>query len=250
MIERKCYRITLTAVEPLHLGSKDDPISDAENQVAVVGDRLCIPGPSLKGAYRHNLERWLFASFFGDNRWQDESLMPCLAGTKPSPQEWPLVNKRRYRSGKCELRGQSICPACYALGGMGVLGFVRVPFLFAPVDDTREALYSARIDRATGTVAPRANRSYQIVPLDVQFQGELEITLRDPFLEWEFGKKRRFHEGADIDRWLDAAPVRQWDRDRFLKELVIDRLQSIDRLGGYRSKGCGKVSIRLEPTES
>lgn len=37
----------------------------------------------------------------------------------------------------------------------------------------------------------------------------------------------------------------QWSQDKILKELVVDRLQAITTLGGYRSKGFGRVQITV-----
>ncbi|MCC6546920.1 hypothetical protein IT570_07100 [Candidatus Sumerlaeota bacterium] len=246
-MNRQLCKIKLTAIEPLRVGGADNPLSDADNAVAILGGRPCIPGATLKGAYRAQLERFLFEGYCANGSWKDTLLKPCLPSAgKVSEQERQLA-KRQYRKEKgCELRyadKDGICPACYLLGAMGIGGFVSVPFLFAD-PATQETLYSARIDRAAGTVAKGANRSYEVVPPGSVFEGELDVLLEDAFLGWELGKPRKLHESASADSWL-AKLDPQLNRNEFFELFIQTRLQRIDRIGGYRSKGCGRVKIEV-----
>lgn len=244
MITKKTYTITLKTNEPFRIGGKIDPLSGADNPVTVVGGRVCIPGPSLKGAFRAQIERWLFDNYFdqSSNSWKYPSITPCIPATKLSRDEEELVKKKRYKEGKgCVYSSNStICPACYLLGAPSLVGFVMVPFLFTNIP--QQSLYSSRMERASLKVMEGTNRPYQLVPPNAEFKGELEVLWEDTLLQWKLGEPRPLHENPDADRWLKEG---DWTGEKVLKELIIDRLESLDRLGGYRSKGFGKVSVKL-----
>lgn len=259
------YTVTLTTLGPLHVGGLDDPLGAEDNPVAMIGGRPCIPGPTLKGAFRAEMERFLVAT-------GNEKLRPCLTSTLPSPAEQALTSGETafYRPRPCALRvratdrGQrtdagankqgeeaqeSICPACYVLGAMGLVGFVSVPFLM-PVGDVKpESLYSSRIDRVTGTVVG-GNRSYQVIVPGAQFKGKMEVLFEDKVLGWSFGKKRPVRTPAgdalEVDQWLDDAGALGSTQEELLQKLVLERLTAIDVIGGYRSKGFGAVKIEVQ----
>lgn len=107
-------------------------------------------------------------------------------------------------------------------------------------------LYSSSIDRASGTVKTGTNRPYQLVPQGANFSGELEIILEDRFLGWKLGSPRPLKENPGADAWLQTTRFEPEE----LASFVIDRLQSIEHIGGYRSKGCGRVKISVEPVGS
>ncbi len=238
----KTYRITLTAVSPIRIGGMDEPLGGVDNPIAMVGDRMCIPGPSLKGAYRYQLERYLFEQCRNEDSedgW--ENLCPCLASPNPSDAE--KGSAPRYRKEACKIDGNSICPVCYILGAQGLVGFVSVPFLFAEKQSRPQTLYSARIDRATATVAKGANRSYQFAAPGTQFTGNVTVDLETPS-GWTFGKPRRVKEGQ-VDLWLTCEPFKDKSQEQILEELVVKRLQSIKMIGGYKSKGFGEVKVEI-----
>jgi CRISPR/Cas system CMR subunit Cmr4 (Cas7 group RAMP superfamily) len=104
-----------------------------------------------------------------------------------------------------------------------------------------------RIDRASGTVVEKTNRTYQEIPKDVKFTGTLEVVLEDGLRNWTLGTARtmaRDEEGnpGTPDKWLEEKPR---ESSAFLKEFVLDRLASIRVIGGYKSKGFGGIAIRL-----
>jgi CRISPR/Cas system CSM-associated protein Csm3 (group 7 of RAMP superfamily) len=265
MTQNKYYTVTLTTLEPLRVGGKEDPLSAADQALSAVGGRVCIPGATLKGAYRSELEKWLWDTYFEKvpGKWKHPCLRPCIPSNQLSRDEGALQEKHRYRGGGCsyntskrkwkednvrkETDDIAVCPVCYLLGSMGLVGFINVPFLFTNV--SYEALYSARIERASGTVMKHANRGYQLIPPDTIFSGELEVLTRDDFLGWEIGKQRPLKENPKADAWLDESKTpdgQPWNADTLLNYMVLDRLRAIGRIGGYRSKGFGKVKIDVK----
>lgn len=243
------YEIRLTANQPIRIGGKDEPLGNIDNPIAKVGERMCIPGPSLKGAYRNELERWLNETYARDGTWQDESRMPCLPSTQPSKSEELLYNNKKYRKEVCkcdekEKTPPDICPVCYLLGAPGLTGFVNIPFLFAPKEKQPSALYATRMDRATNTVKS-GNRSYQLVVPGTTFSGDMEVLIEDKFVNWEIGKPRKLHNGVTADKWLENECFANMSREKFIETFIIKRLEAIKVIGGFRSKGFGSVSIAV-----
>ena len=240
-IER--HEITLTSLEPFRIGAPQDVMEGVDNPIATIGGRAAVLGPTLKGALRANIEKHLIEQYPND-----EDMKPCIPSSEStlSDEERKLISTRIFRAGGSCLfsrrnKSSSICPACYLLGAQGLVGFVRVPFLMTDV--TPEELYSVRIDRAAGVVSERTNREYQILPQGTQFIGVLEILMQD-FKGWEMGKHRQTIEGGTCqgDKWLKG---KGWSADKIKTEFILDRLTSITLLGGFKSKGCGKVSIQI-----
>lgn len=254
MLKEKVFKVSLITKEPFRIGGKEDPITGAENRVAKVGSRIAIPGPSLKGALRTEVENYLIDRFYDQktSQWNNEKthFQPCIPATRLSPDESSLVNAHKYRGQGClypcdnkKCREEhSICPVCYLFGAQGLNGFVRVPFLFADVATSE--LYSARIDRASKTVATGTNRPYEIVPAETKFVGELSVLMEDSVLGWRIGLPRPLKDRSLGDKWLAE---KHYQPDEFLKEFIHERLVSINVLGGYKSKGCGKVELSVEP---
>lgn len=240
-MEYLTYQLTVETLEPFRIGSVKDVLDVADNPVATVAGKPVIQGPSLKGAFRAAVEKHLIAQYGSDER-----MRPCIptARNTLSPDEEVLIQKKIYREGgacqyTAKVQSKSICPACYLFGAMGLPGFLRVPYLFTGTGITD--LYSVRVDRALGTVAEGTNRAYQIMPDGVKFSGTLEVLQEDPRRKWKLGEPRPI--GKHIpwfkgDEWLEG-----WDAKRVLEELIEERLKSIVLLGGFKSKGCGKVKV-------
>jgi len=252
MIKEQGFKVTMTTLEPFRIGGKPDPLGP-DNPVAVVGDKVVVPGSSLKGAFRNALERHLIDQYYDKkaHRWNRAALemQPCMAGTRLSKDERELVKRGLYRSDSCHYpcnprrnrcgdKRHSICPVCYLLGAQGLVGFVRVPFLTSEVS-TGE-LYSARMDRAMGTVAEGTNRPYELVPDEATFTGTLYVMISDDVLGWQLGELRPLQDLTGGDKWLEG-----WTAEKIVDELIVGVLQGISILGGYKSKGFGKVEIEV-----
>jgi len=257
MISKKQFEIVLITKEPFRIGGKEDPLRGQENPVAIVGEKVVVPGPSLKGSLRSEIEKFLIDTFYDKNKrsWLQgkEGLKPCI----PSPEkqlsadERILVTDGKYRGigchypcdlkpHKCNNEKHSICPVCYLLGANGLNGFVRIPFLYS--NTSVSELYSARLDRATGTVTQGANRPYSLVPTEITFKGVMEVVIGNDVLGWTLGNPRTLGDFTSGDKWLQQD---NWTQQRILDKLIIKRLEGIDSLGGYKSKGCGKVEIKV-----
>lgn len=266
MITERVYQVTLTTLEPFRVGGKPE-VGGPDNPVAVVGNRPVVPGPTLKGVLRSAFEQRLIQQYYDQTRgaWRQgaEVFKPCMAGTQLSDDEKGLIARGLYRSdteschypcdlnrerhqGRCGNTRHPICPVCYFLGAQGLMGFVRVPFLIAPEEVTRAELYSARMDRATHTVATGQNRPYELVSGGSAFSGKMYVLLKDDVLGWDLGSARTLRQDSGGDAWLAA---QRQTADALLMQWLIPALTSINLLGGYKSKGFGRVSIevRQEP---
>lgn len=272
MISEKRYKVELEATEPLRIGGVEDPRSGIHNPVTKVGEKVVIPGSSLKGALRAEIEQFLIENYHGKASpgWpQDKAaFQPCIPAPKPTTDEQGLIDSGKYRSeachypcdieerfvergerifrGKCTKDGSPnphpICPVCYFLGAMGLNGFVRVPFLYAEISP--EELYSARIDRAINTVVEGTNRSYQLISPGVKFSGELVIITEDPVAGWKIGELRPLNDKTLGDKWLEGGDLKA---DELINTYIIERLKNIKILGGYKSKGFGQVKVEVIP---
>ncbi len=256
MTSEKRWRIDLKTIEPLRVGAVKDPRSRIEKPVTKVGDRVVIPGPSLKGALRAEIEQFLIDTHYGKASpdWPKDKLafQPCIPSDERliTSDERLLIKEGKFRpQGAChypckreEPAPHSICPACYFLGAMGLPGFVRVPFLYAEISP--EELYSSRIDRAVNTVVERTNRPYQLVRSGAEFSGELVIIIEDPVAGWKIGEPRPLKDKTLGDDWLKQQSLKAED---LINTYVIERLRAINILGGYKSKGFGQVKIEVTP---
>jgi CRISPR/Cas system CSM-associated protein Csm3 (group 7 of RAMP superfamily) len=233
------YEIRLVTKGPFRIGAIADPMSSISNPIATVNRRPVVQGSSLKGALRASIERYLI-----ENYPTHREMKPCIpsAWNNLSDEEKALINQGKYGGPACTY-GQPICPVCYLLGAQGIMGFLRIPYLYSDIEI--EELYEVRIDRALEVVAKRTNRDYQIVPDGAEFKGVLELLTFNPVTGWAFGQKRylRSDKGnIDIqDNWISL----EWNKEKIFKDLVIDRLKAIKLLGGFKSKGCGTVEIKV-----
>jgi CRISPR/Cas system CSM-associated protein Csm3 (group 7 of RAMP superfamily) len=256
MIKEKAYRLSIKTTEPLRIGAKKDPMSGADNPVTRVGGGLAIPGSSLKGALRNQVESYLIDKFFSGGKWQagKEEWRPCVPGAELSADERRLIRDGKYREQdrtchypctdrECGEKTHSICPVCYLFGAMTLPGFVRVPFLYA--EGSANELFSLRLDRATKTV-PQVGRggparTYELVPQATVFSGVLHITLEDTVSGWRLGQPRKLAEQRTHgDNWLVG---QSYDQDAFVKEFLLDRLAAVKVIGGYKSKGFGGIEV-------
>lgn len=243
----KYFNVKLVTKEPFRIGALQNVMSGIANPVTTVGGRVVVQGSSLKGALRASIEGYLIDKFHND-----PAMKPCIpsAYNTLSADEKKLIEQGKFREGGgCTYspnprnRSESICPVCYLLGAQGLIGFVRVPYLYT--DSTPEDMYAVRIDRATGVVSEGTNRDFQVIADGVEFKGVLEVIVKDDVKGWELGKPRIIDEKLGIganDAWLKK---REWAANRIINELIIDRLKAINILGGFKSRGCGKVEVEV-----
>jgi CRISPR/Cas system CSM-associated protein Csm3 (group 7 of RAMP superfamily) len=264
------FQIELTTLEPLHIGGASNVLSNIDNPIVFLnGDIPAIPGTSIKGAWRSEIERYLIKYLEERNllnSGESLGLKPCIPTPSNllSDDEKAAFNdsmkykrqkrfnnrdkKDEYFLNACDYDKNSdyICPACYLLGAQTLHGFIRVPFL-TPAEgqsDINTLLYSIREDRAKGGAARSSNRGWYVVDPNTKFVGMAEILLRDKLTDWTFGKKREKlrHGNGRLDRWLDQ---QDWSLESIIEHLIRKRIEALDILGGYKWKGCGRVKIQV-----
>ncbi|MEK6726876.1 MAG: RAMP superfamily CRISPR-associated protein [Deltaproteobacteria bacterium] len=245
--EIRKFNVKLVTEEPFRIGALKNVMSGIDNPVTTIGGKVVIQGSSLKGALRANIEEYLV-----DKYPNDPAMKPCIpsAFNTLSADEKKIIEQKRYRDGGgCSYssnpkhKTESICPACYLLGAQGLVGFLRIPYLHTAA--TPEDMYAVRIDRATGVVSEKTNRDFQIIANGIEFSGTLEVIKSDSIKGWTLGKSRIIDKNLGIganDAWLNKG---DWDAERIINELVVERLKAINLLGGFRSRGCGKVAIYI-----
>ena len=237
----KNFEVELEVKSPLRIGGKKDPFSAIDQPIVRIGNKIVIPGTSLKGALRQEIEDYLIESYS-----QIPEMKPCIPSSEKvlSEDERKLIEKGIYRGPSCVYPKEnvSICPVCYLMGAQGLVGFVTVPFLNSDIEIPSE-LYAIRIDRSKEVAAKGTNREYQIIPEGTIFKGVLQVLIRDDVKGWELGKPRPLHEPTLGDRWLE---VSDWTKEKIIDELIIKRLENIKRLGSMKSSGAGKVKITVK----
>lgn len=249
------YKITLTTLEPFRIGTSKDVMSAFDNPVAMIGGKVVVQGPTLKGFLRNRIEEYLIDNYSGN-----DLMKPCIPSSENtlSADEKKLIKDAKYRAGgACKYssedsrnRSGSICPVCYFLGANGLNGFVRVPYLYT--ESRPEELYSVRVDRAKDTVVDRTNRNYQIMSDNVTFEGSLEILTENSINGWTLGRTRAIQDSNKLDNWLNETS-RKYNRkfadltfDKLIEEFITEQLKGENIIGGFKSKGCGKVKITVE----
>lgn len=234
----KRLQITVTAESAVRVGGSRDPIRGVDLPMATVGGWPVIPGSSFKGALRAELASHLLGLAKAN-----AELRPCIPAAQPSQQERKLEGFRPKACAVQEEAGEgkqeTICPACYLLGAQGLVGFVRIPFLHTA--EGPEDLTEIQIDYARGTARSGGLRSLEFVRKGAIFTGVLELIIRDPVRGWELGKPRP--QFSQQDRWVADG---SWPAERIEKELLRDRIEAIEKLGGFKSKGYGSVSVKVK----
>jgi CRISPR/Cas system CSM-associated protein Csm3 (group 7 of RAMP superfamily) len=237
-MQTKKLKIELKTKSPFRIGGKRDPFSKADQPIAKIGNKIIVQGTSLKGALRHEIEKYLIENY-KDTEW----MKPCIPSSSKliSNDEQELINKGKYKGESCSYSRENdyICPVCYFLGAQGLVGYVITPFLNADV--VPSDLYSIRVDRAKGIAAKGSNREYQIIPEGIKFEGVMIVLLKDNIKDWELGKPRPLKESTLGDKWLYNSRIKSHD---IIQEFIRDRLENIEVLGGLKSSGAGKVKIK------
>ncbi|MBE3576246.1 MAG: hypothetical protein IMX00_00870 [Limnochordales bacterium] len=234
------YDLWLTIDQPLFVGGPPDPMSEFHSPVARIGGRAVIPGTSVKGALRSQLERLLIQQAA-----RNPVFRPCIPFpfSRLSADEHTLVRAGVYRGGACEYGKGPICPACYFLGCQSLPGFVMVPYLEADKDP--EPAYAAARDRATSAVHRGFNRNVEVMPPGTTFRGVLRILIEDQQRKWTLGRERE-HLEPNTDSWLRELSHEERHVDRLIDKYVVEPLKSICSIGGKVSTGHGWVRGALE----
>lgn len=238
-MQTKELKIELETKSPFRIGGKRDPFSKADQPIAKIGNKIVVQGTSLKGALRHEIEKYLIENY-NDSKW----MKPCIPSSSRliSKDEQELINRGKYKGESCSYPRENdyICPVCYFLGAQGLVGYIITPFLKADVIPSD--LYSIRVDRAKGIAAKGTNREYQIIPEGIKFRGLMTVLLRDNIKDWELGKSRTLKESTLGDKWLQNSKK---DSEEIIKEFIKERLENITVLGGLKSSGAGQVKITV-----
>jgi len=250
MREIKKLKVELETLSPFRIGAKK-LFSGIDQPIVKIGGKIVVPGTTLKGALRHQIEDYLIEKYS-----EREEMKPCIPSTEKglSEDEKILIKNRKYRGESCHYPCKkregpgnqpikhSICPACYLLGAQGIIGFVSVPFLEIKSNTLQEEFTSIRIDRAKGTAAEGHLRTSEILPAGAKFEGILTVLIKDDIRGWELGKPRPLGESTLGDEWLKNS---EWDKEKIIEELIKKRLEAIEVLGGFKSSGAGRVKISV-----
>lgn len=251
--KRYCFNININVEKGsfLHIGGSPNPLTGKKAPIFMINEIPAIPATSFKGALRHATELYIqthlneLKKIF--NLEDTNYLIPCLPTSKRTVAEKSLKN---YRSQNCRLNNvdfpkDGLCPVCYLFGANGLMGFLRFNNLLATTPgQKRMEQTNIRIDRKLNTAARHAIVSGDQVLPGTKFEGKLEIVLKDE--NYEFGKPRSIGDKI-VDLWLNKVKEKDIEdvRIKIINNLIIKPLSNIDRLGGQKSRGGGKVKINL-----
>jgi CRISPR/Cas system CSM-associated protein Csm3 (group 7 of RAMP superfamily) len=261
--------VSITVVDGsfLHIGGSPSPLTEKKGAVFKVNGTPVIPATSFKGALRYQMEL-LFIEQFTNYRSlfspeNDNFIKPCIPTAKITKAEIEMLSKGyrgtadssgRY-SGHCEIQVDEnrvnigdlgICPVCYFMGCTGIMGFLRFNNFYPPEGDWLVDQTNIRIDRKTQTAAKGAKVDGEQVKPGTIFSGRIEIINKTP-QGFEFGRPRILG-GVVIDKWLEKWSENDINKRKqvFIKQILIPAIQNIKLLGGQKSKGAGKVKVKLD----
>ena len=92
------YEITLVTESPFRVGRKKDPFTTVDQPIIMIGNRVVIPGTTLKGALREAIERYLIEKYS-----DKPGMKPCLPATPQTvtPDERELIRQDKYKGTGC-----------------------------------------------------------------------------------------------------------------------------------------------------
>ena len=249
----------------LHIGAAPSPLTEKKGAIFKVNRTPVIPATSFKGALRHQLELIFiekadeFAELFNIPDNKKDLLKPCIPSPKPTKAEEELITVGKYRKQHCEIRvddkdikvpPDGICPVCYFMGAAGLMGFLRFSNLYPESEGDIIDQTNIRIDRKTGTAAHGAKVEGEQVKPGTAFKGTISIVISEPILEMQgiqFGNARKLGDKV-IDKWLE-----NWqERDKtkraktLIEKVIIPAIENMKLLGGQKSRGGGKVNVKVE----
>ena len=256
----------------LHVGAPKDPLSEKDQPIAKVDTIPIIPATSFKGALRYQLE-WFFignldtlAKDFGIDDNSKDILRPCIPASDPTDAEKDLLDKYRRQCrgdnliGNCFINIEQkrillpiynnntlgICPVCYFMGSQSIMGFLRIYNLKCISNDPIIDHTIIRNDRSTNTAAKGSKADTEQVKWDTKFEGIIEIIKDDK--KFVFGEPRKINN-TTIDIWLDKWKKKEKDlekrREYLIDKILIPCIENIKELGGHKSKGSGKVNVKV-----
>ncbi|WP_461863697.1 RAMP superfamily CRISPR-associated protein [Thermococcus sp.] len=248
----------------LHIGTAPSPLTEKKGAIFKVDRTPVIPATSFKGALRHQLELLFiekaeeFAQLFNIPDDKKELLKPCIPSPRPTKAEEELIRMGKYRK-HCEIKvddrqisvgNLGICPVCYFMGTTGLMGFLRVSNFYPEREGGVIDQTNIRIDRKTGTAAHGAKVEGEQVKPGTVFNGTISIVFSEPILEMQgiqFGDAREIGDKV-IDKWLSYWSEK--DKTKRVKILIekvlLPAIQNIKVLGGQKSRGAGKVDVKVE----
>ena len=249
----------------LHIGAAPSPLTEKKGAIFKVDRTPVIPATSFKGALRHQLELLFiekadeFAELFNIPNDKKDLLKPCIPSPKPTKAEEELITVGKYRKQHCEIRvddrdikvpPDGICPVCYFMGSAGLMGFLRFSNLYPESEGDIIDQTNIRIDRNTGTAAHGAKVEGEQVKPGTAFKGTISIVISEPILEIhgiQFGDARKLGDKV-IDKWLEYWQERDKTKraKTLIEKVIIPAMESIKLLGGQKSRGGGKVNVKVE----
>lgn len=257
--------ITVEEGSFLHIGAAPSPLTEKKGSVFKIDRTPVIPATSFKGALRNQMEL-LFIEKFNNfktefNPPKEDMLKPCIPSPNPTKAEVELLSKgyrgemggKKY-TGHCEIQSDEtnittgnlgICPVCYFMGATGIMGFLRFTNFYPGEGDWLVDQTNIRIDRKTGTAAPRAKVDGEQVKPNTKFESIIEIISKTP-QGFEFGSPRKIGDKT-IDRWLEKWQESNSEKRKkvLIEEILFPAIQRIKLLGGQKSRGAGKVKVAI-----
>ncbi len=251
----------------LHIGAAPSPLTEKKGAVFKVDRIPVIPATSVKGALRYQLELLFieksneFAKLLNLSNGEKDMLKPCIPSSKPSDAEKELINAKQYRQKHCELKADNngikieeenigICPVCYFMGATGLMGFLRFNNFYPLGESDVIDQTNIRIDRKTGTAAYGAKVEGEQVKPGTVFKGNIDIIISDPILQMQgiqFGDARKIGNKV-VDKWLEKWS--ETDKDKkisiLIEKVLLPAIRNIKELGGQKSKGAGKVIVKVD----
>jgi len=250
----------------LHIGSSPSPLTEKKAAVFKVDRTPVIPASSFKGALRNQMELLIIQNLSNlktlFNVDDENNLKPCIPAPRPTKSEQELLNlgyrgsmvDKKY-TGHCEIQvdedeikilNLGICPVCYFMGATGIMGFLRFSNFYPDRGNWLVDQTNIRIDRKTGTAAPKAKVDGEQIKPGTIFHGTIEIINKTP-QGFEFGSPRKIGDKV-IDLWLEKwqEPDIEKRKKVLIETLLVPAIQNIKFLGGQKSKGAGKVKVEIE----
>ena len=77
MLNIKKFKIVLETKSPFRIGGKKDPFSALDQPIVRIGEQVVVPGTTLKGAIREEIEKYLIEKYPGKSE-----MKPCIPSSE------------------------------------------------------------------------------------------------------------------------------------------------------------------------